>query len=132
MEAQLDQLDHALLPKDPTAALALFESFIAGDGASFEPADDSVGCIGDAVRAACRHWLPTVARFGTPASDDGPAHEVFKISAARSLAEALRDPDMVQHPRSEETGTAHSQSRHQRSANQTSLRRRNHGVNGGL
>jgi len=50
------------LPKDPAAALALFESFIEADVAFFEHADDSDGCIGDAVRAACRHWLQAATR----------------------------------------------------------------------
>ena len=149
LEAWLDQVDRELLPKDPAAALALFESFIEADGAFFERADDSDGCIGDAVRAACRHWLQAasqceapasewpgrlvrlvsddqygareellrraellldetalralVAQFesrmasalAAPASGDGPAYEVFKISAALSLlAEALHDPDV--------------------------------------
>lgn len=69
LEAWLDQIDRELLPQDPAAALALFESFIEADGAFFERADDSDGCIGDAVRAACRHWLQAAARCETPASE---------------------------------------------------------------
>ena len=69
LEAWLDQVDRELLPKDPAAALALFESFIEADGAFVEHADDSDGCIGDAVRAACRHWLQAAARCETPASE---------------------------------------------------------------
>jgi len=62
LEAWLFQVHRELLPKDPAAALALFESFIEADGAFFEHADDSDGCIGDAVRAACRHWLQAATR----------------------------------------------------------------------
>lgn len=149
LESWLDQVARELLPKDPATALALFESFIEADATFFECADDSGGCVGDAVRAACRHWLEAAARCKTPASvwpgrlvrlvsddqygareellrraellldetalralvvqfesrmastlaapaaDDGPSHEVFKISAALSLlSEALRDPDV--------------------------------------
>lgn len=69
LEAWLDQVDRELLPQDPTAALALFQSFIEVDGVFFERADDSDGCIGDAVRAACRHWLQAAARCESPASE---------------------------------------------------------------
>lgn len=69
LEAWLDQVARELLPKDPAAALALFESFIEADGTFFERADDSGGNIGDAVRAACRHWLQAAARCETPASE---------------------------------------------------------------
>jgi hypothetical protein len=69
LEAWLDQVERELLPKDPAAALALFESFIESDGDFFERADDSDGCIGDTVRAACRHWLQAAARCETPASE---------------------------------------------------------------
>ena len=149
LEAWLDQVARELLPKNPAAALALFESFIEADRTFFERADDSGGVVGDVVRAACRHWLQAAARCGTPASvwpsqlvrlvsddpygareellrraellldetalralvaqfesrmasalaarapDNGPSHEVFKLSAALSLlSEALRDPDV--------------------------------------
>ena len=69
LEAWLGQVERELLPKDPAAALALFESFIKADGTFFERADDSNGCIGDAVRAACRQWLQAAARCDSPASD---------------------------------------------------------------
>jgi hypothetical protein len=55
-----------LLPRDPSAALALFEAFNEADAAWFDRADDSDGMIGDAVRAACRHWLQAAARCETP------------------------------------------------------------------
>ena len=54
LEAWLGQVERELLPKDPAAALALFESFIEADGTFFERADNSNSCIGDAVRAASR------------------------------------------------------------------------------
>jgi hypothetical protein len=66
LEGWLDQVERELLPKDPPAALALFEAFIEADAAWFEHADDSGGAIGDAVRAACRHWLQAAARCETP------------------------------------------------------------------
>ncbi len=69
LEAWLDQVERELSPKDPAAALALFESFIEADGVFFEHADDSDGCIGDAVRAASRHWLQAAARCGAPVSE---------------------------------------------------------------
>ncbi|GAC1426883.1 MAG: hypothetical protein NVSMB6_27130 [Burkholderiaceae bacterium] len=69
LEAWLEQVARELLPKYPAAALALFESFIEADGTFFERADDSDGCIGDAVRAACRHWLQAAARCERPASE---------------------------------------------------------------
>lgn len=66
LEGWLDQVAHELLPRDPPAALALFETFIEADAAWFERADDSDGAIGDAVRAACAHWLQAAARCETP------------------------------------------------------------------
>jgi hypothetical protein len=69
LEAWLEQVDRELLPKDPAAALALFESFIEADSAFFERIDDSGGHIGDAVRAACRYWLQAAARCESPASE---------------------------------------------------------------
>jgi hypothetical protein len=66
LEGWLDQVGRELLSKDPPAALALFEAFIEADAAWFDRADDSDGVIGDAVRAACRHWLQAAARCETP------------------------------------------------------------------
>ena len=68
LEAWLDQVYREVLPRHPATALALFESFIEADSTFFERADDSGGCIGDAVRAACRHWLQAAARCDTPGS----------------------------------------------------------------
>jgi hypothetical protein len=64
----LEQVARELLPKDPPAALSLFEAFIETDAAWFDRADDSDGVIGDSVRAACRHWLQAAARCETPPS----------------------------------------------------------------
>lgn len=58
----------SVVPRDPPAALALFESFIEADASWFERADDSDGCIGDAVRATCRRWLEAAALCETPAN----------------------------------------------------------------
>ena len=68
LQAWLDQVARELGPRDPPAAVALFESFIEADASWFECADDSGGCIGDAVRSACRHWLKAAALCETPAS----------------------------------------------------------------
>lgn len=62
LDGWLDQVAGELMPKDPAAALSLFEAFIEADRTWFERADDSDGVIGDAVRAACRHWLQAAAR----------------------------------------------------------------------
>ncbi len=62
LNAWLEQVAGELMPKDPAAALSLFEAFIEADQTWFERADDSDGVIGDAVRVACRHWLQAAAR----------------------------------------------------------------------
>ena len=66
LEHWLEQVARELLPKDPPAAVLLFEAFIEADAAWFDRADDSDGVIGDAVRAACRHWLQAAAHCETP------------------------------------------------------------------
>ena len=66
LDGWLEQVARELLPKDPPAALSLFEAFIEAEAAWFERADDSDGVIGDAVRAACLHWLQAAARCETP------------------------------------------------------------------
>ncbi|WP_345944715.1 DUF6880 family protein [Variovorax sp. dw_954] len=76
LEAWLDQVHRELFPKDPAAALALFESFIEADGTFFERADDSDGCIGDAVRAACRHWLQAASQCEEAPASDWPSRLV--------------------------------------------------------
>jgi len=68
LEAWLDQVARELVPRDPPAAVALFESFIEADAHGSMRADDSDGCIGDAVQAACRYWLKAAALCETPAS----------------------------------------------------------------
>jgi hypothetical protein len=72
LEGWLEQVARELVPKDPPAAVALFETFIEADATWFEHADDSDGHVGDAVRAACWHWLEAAARCETP-SDVWPA-----------------------------------------------------------
>jgi uncharacterized Zn finger protein len=66
LEGWLEQVERELCPKDPPAALALFQAFIEADASWFERADDSDGVIGDAVRSACQHWLRAAARCETP------------------------------------------------------------------
>ena len=68
LEGWLEQVERELCPKDPPAALALFQAFIEADASWFERADDSDGVIGDAVRSACQQWLRAAARCETPAS----------------------------------------------------------------
>ena len=71
LEGWLDQVERELCRKEPPAALALFQAFIEADASWFERADDSDGVIGDAVRAACQHWLRAAARSETPVSGVG-------------------------------------------------------------
>lgn len=68
LEVWLDQVARELVPKDPPAALTLFEVFIEADATWFERADDSDGSIADAVRAACRHWLEAAVPCETSAN----------------------------------------------------------------
>lgn len=62
----LDQVAHELLPKDPSAALSLFEAFIEADEKWFERVDDSDGLIGEVVQNACRYWLQAAALCDVP------------------------------------------------------------------
>lgn len=64
-----DQIMRELTPKDPAAALSLFESLIESDAILIERADDSDGNIGYALRTACLHWLQTAAKCESPRSD---------------------------------------------------------------
>lgn len=66
LELWLDQVARELMPKDPAAALDLFEAFVETDETFFENADDSGGDIGDVVRQACRHWLKAAAQCEAP------------------------------------------------------------------
>ncbi len=68
LEAWLEQVATELAPKDPACAVALFESFIEADSTWFDHADDSGGAIGDAMRAACLHWLKAAAMCESPAA----------------------------------------------------------------
>ena len=80
-----------LLPKDPAAALSLFEAFIEADQTWFERADDSDGVIGNAVRAACRHWLQAAARCEA-ARDAWPEHllQLYQADEYGARVELLR------------------------------------------
>lgn len=64
----LEQVARELLPRDPSAGLALFEDFIETDAVWFERADDSDGAIGTVVRQACVHWLEAASKCETPTS----------------------------------------------------------------
>jgi len=66
LEVWLDEVARELVPRDPRAALSLYEAFIEADAKWFDQADDSGGAIGDAMRAACRHWLQAAARCEPP------------------------------------------------------------------
>jgi hypothetical protein len=96
LEGWLDQVERELVDKDPAAAVALFENFIESDSSWFEHADDSDGCIGDAVRAACRHWLKAAAMCETPASAWPP--RLLKLAEADEYGareELLRRADLL-------------------------------------
>ncbi|MEP7283472.1 MAG: DUF6880 family protein, partial [Rubrivivax sp.] len=69
VEAWLEQVERELLPQDPSAALALAESFIQADEVFFNRADDSNGAIGDAVRAGCQLWLKAASLCESPAAE---------------------------------------------------------------
>lgn len=68
LDAWLGQVERELLPREPALALELFEALITSDEKFFERADDSDGCIGDAIRSACRLWLQAAARCEAPTS----------------------------------------------------------------
>ena len=68
LQAWLEQVEHELMPRDPSEALALAEAFIEGDEVFFNRADDSSGVVGDAIRAACVLWLKAASRCEGPAS----------------------------------------------------------------
>ena len=96
LEAWLDQVERELLPKDPDAALTLFEAFIEADASWFGRADDSDGCIGDAVRAACHRWLQAAARCETSAA--GWAQRLVRLVNADEYGareELLRRADLL-------------------------------------
>ncbi|MBC7701792.1 DUF6880 family protein [Aquabacterium sp.] len=96
LETWLDQVAKELVPKDPAAAVALFESFIEADSTWFDQADDSGGAIGDAMRAACIHWLQAAALCESPA-DAWPGRLMTLASADQHGAreELLRRADLL-------------------------------------
>jgi len=97
LETWLEQVARELLPKDPVAALGLFESFLGADHTFFDRADDSDGSIGNAARVACRHRLQAAARCEGLA--DGWPDRLVKLYSADDyggtcralLGEAARD-----------------------------------------
>ena len=96
LDGWLDQVARELLSKDPPAALSLFEAFIEADAAWFDRADDSDGVIGDAVRAACRHWLQAAARCETP-PDVWPERllKLYQADQYGARDELLRRADLL-------------------------------------
>jgi hypothetical protein len=96
LQVWLDQIARELLPRDPPAAVALFESFIEADAAWFERADDSGGFIGEVVRAACRHWLRAAALCETPA-DVWPERllRLFEADEYGAREELLQRADLL-------------------------------------
>lgn len=96
LDGWLDQVGRELLPKNPPAALALFEAFIEADAAWFDRVDDSDGVIGDAVRAACRHWLQAAARCETP-RDVWPERllKLYEADQYGARDELLRRADLL-------------------------------------
>jgi len=96
LEAWLDQVANELAPKDPPAAVALFESFVEADSTWFEHADDSDGAVGDAVRAACRHWLQAAALCESPAGAWPPRlMKLFLADEYGAREELLRRADLL-------------------------------------
>jgi len=96
LDGWLDQVARELLPKDPPAALSLFEGFIEADAAWFDRADDSDGVIGDAVRAACRHWLQAAAHCEAP-RDVWPERllKLYQADQYGARDELLRRADLL-------------------------------------
>ncbi|MCM8596131.1 DUF6880 family protein [Accumulibacter sp.] len=96
LDGWLDQVARELLPRDAPAALALFEAFIEADAKWFDRADDSDGVIGDAVRAACRHWLQAAARCETP-PDVWPERllKLYRADQYGARDELLRRADLL-------------------------------------
>ncbi len=96
LEAWLDQVARELAPKSPPAALDLFQAFIESDHHFFERADESDGAVGDAVRAACRHWLQATAACETPPDEwPGRVVELFAADAYGAREELLRRADLL-------------------------------------
>jgi hypothetical protein len=54
-----------ILPRDADKAMALAEKFFCLDQVIFDRADDSGGCIGDELRAACVLWLDAASAVRT-------------------------------------------------------------------
>jgi len=96
LDGWLDQVARELLPKDPPAALSLFEAFIEADAAWFDRADDSDGVIGDALRTACRHWLQAAARCEPP-RDVWPERllKLYQADQYGARDELLRKADLL-------------------------------------
>ncbi len=96
LDQWLEQVANELQPRDPAAALALFEAFIQADATWFEHADDSDGDIGDAVRAACRHWLQAAARCEVPSNGWlDRLLELFKADEYGARDELLRRAELL-------------------------------------
>ncbi len=96
LEAWLDQVARELGPKSPPAALELFQAFIESDDRFFERADDSGGSFGDAVRAACRHWLQAAAACESPPTEwPGRVVELFADDDYAAREELLRRADLL-------------------------------------
>jgi hypothetical protein len=74
----------------------LFETCIEADAAWFDRADDSDGVIGDAVRAACLHWLQAAARCETP-PDVWPERllKLYQADQYGARDELLRRADLL-------------------------------------
>ena len=79
LRAWLGQLERELLRRDPMAVVKLAESFIESDATFFDRTDDSSGCIGDAIHAACRLWLQAATSREVP-PDMWPAR-LFRLYA---------------------------------------------------
>lgn len=60
------QVARELLPKQPSAALSLFETFNEADAIWFDHADDSAAVIGEVMHKACQDRLKAAAGCDAP------------------------------------------------------------------
>lgn len=112
LEAWLELVARELQPQDAPAALSLFEAFIEADTVWFHRADDSDGVIGDAVRAACRHWLRAAARCESP-SQVWPERllKLFEADEFGAREELLRRADLLLDEPAQRALAAHFEAR---------------------
>jgi hypothetical protein len=85
-----------VLPRDPDRAAALAEKLFCLDQVIFERADDSGGCIGDELRAACMLWLETAAAVRAMNTDSGKDWPVVLYKFYQANDYGVREPLLEQ------------------------------------